>query len=74
MIYNNLKILDSVWYNKFGIIKARDLITNEIKIYMGEGEGLDEQTDIYHIVSFGTKYTPDSFRQLIKWLEVDSGE
>ena len=68
MEYNNLEILDALWYGKLGIIKARDKVTNEIKIYIGEGDGLDIQTDIYHIVSFGTKYTPESFKKLIDWL------
>lgn len=74
MEYNNLKILDSIWYGKLGIIKAKDKITNETKIYIGEGEGLDVQTDIYRIVSFGTKHTPESFNQLIDWLEASNAQ
>lgn len=68
MEYNNLEILDTLWYGKLGIIKAIDKTTNEAKIFIGEGFGEDEQTDIYHIVSFGTKYTPESFGELINWL------
>lgn len=67
----NLEILNTIWYGKLGIIKARDKTTNEIKIYIGEGEGEDERTDIYKIVSFGTKYTPESFRELINVLVGD---
>lgn len=72
MEYSNLEILDTLWYGKLGIVKARDKTTNEAKIFISEGFGEDEQTDIYHIVSFGTKYTPESFGELIKWLEVDN--
>lgn len=74
MGYSNLEILDTLWYGKLGIIKARDKTTNETKIYIGEGEGLDVQTDIYHIVSFGTKYTPESFNQLVDWLEASNAQ
>lgn len=68
MSFNNLEILDTLWYGKLGIVKARDKTTNEAKIFIGEGFGEDEQTDIYYIVSFGTKYTPESFGELINWL------
>lgn len=70
----NLELLDVVWFNKLGIVKTRDKISNEIKFYIGEGLGFNEEIDIQHIMDMGTKYTPESFRELIKWLEVDNAQ
>ncbi len=71
MQYNNLEILQTRWYNRLGIIKTKDITTNEIKIFIGEGYGFDEQQDIKHIIDWGTKYTIDSFKELTSWLEAD---
>lgn len=71
MIVNNIEIIDHIWYNGIlGIIKGKDLITNEIKFYIGIGTGNSQIEDIKHIVFFGTKYTPESFKSLLNWLEV----
>lgn len=74
MIHNNQEVLDAKWFQKLGVIKTKDTTTNEIKFYIGEGYGVSEEEDIKHIIDWGTKYTPDSFRQLIKWLEVDNAQ
>lgn len=66
---DNLEVMATKWYGKVGIIKAKDKITNEIKIYIGEGWGLDEQQDIQNVLAWGTKYTPESFKELVDWLE-----
>lgn len=71
---DNLEVMATKWYNKLGIIKAKDKITNEIKIYIGEGWGFDEKQDIQHILAWGTKYTTEDFKELIKWLEVDNAD
>lgn len=69
MIHNDQQLLDAIWYNFLGVIKTKDTITNETKFYIGLGLGISEEEDIKHIIDYGTKYTPESFRQLIKWLE-----
>lgn len=71
MIINNIEILDEIWYNGIlGIIKGKDSITNEIKFYVGLGTGISQKEDIKKIVRFGTKYTPESFKSLLNWLEI----
>ena len=74
MIHNNQKVLDAIWFNLLGIIKTKDTTTNEIKFYIGEGLGINEGDDIKHIIDYGIKHTPESFKELIKWLEVDNAQ
>lgn len=48
-----------------GIIKARDVVTNEIFIYIGVGQGISEEADIAHILAYGTKYELEVFKSMI---------
>lgn len=66
MKIDNIEICDVIWFDTFGIIKGKDVITNEIKIYMGQGYGFSEKDDIQKIVSLGIKHNPDEFIKLIK--------
>lgn len=70
----NIKVVDAIWYDGvFGVIKTIDTITNETKIYMGaalHSSMISEEAAIIQIVNMGTKYSPQDFENLLKWLEV----
>ena len=71
MTINDIEIIDHIWYNGIlGIVKGKDLITNEIKFYIGISMLNNVELDIKNIVNFGTKYTPESFKSLLNWLEI----
>ena len=70
----NIKVVDAIWYDgTFGVIKTIDTTTNETKIYMGAAlhpAMISEEASIIQIVKMGTKYSPQDFENLLKWLEV----
>ena len=68
MIVGNIVVLDTIWYDRLGIVKGKDLITDEIKFYIGCCLGISEKFDINYIVKNGTKYTSESFKILTEWL------
>jgi len=67
MKVNNIKILSTIWFDRFGFIKGKDIATKEIKFYAGIGKGENEKEDIEYIVLMGTKYTEEDFMALTKW-------
>ena len=71
MIHNDQKVIGDIWFQKFGIIKTKDLITGETKFYLGLGSGNNVEVDIAHIIDYGAKYMPEDFKRLLKWLEVE---
>jgi len=63
---NNIKVLDTMWFNDtIGIVKCLDKITNKTKFYIGKGDGLDEQADILHIISHGSKFDVNYLRSFL---------
>lgn len=57
-----MEIIKANWYTTMskkctGIIKARDILTNEIHYYIGVGDGESEEADIAKIIAYGTKLT-----------------
>lgn len=65
----DLEILDHIWYGDLGFVKALDTITGEIKFYIGAHLGYTIKEDIRYIVQMGTKYTIESFKNLLNWIE-----
>jgi len=71
MIYNNLQILEKYWFSQLanskiiGIIKCKDMITKEIKIYIGLALGNDEIRDIKFILDYGSKIDKEVFKILL---------
>ena len=71
MRINNIEVLDSRWFDQnfpnrcMGIIKARDTVTDELKFYIGCGRGVDPCLDTNLIVRHGTKYTRQTFAELL---------
>ena len=68
-----MKVLKVLWVGNFGvnilgIIKAQDVVTEEIKFYIGTGKGISEQEDIASILAGGQKYTKDQFKNIYKEL------
>lgn len=68
-----MKVLKVLWIgnfgeNKLGIIKTQDVVTEEIKFYIGTGKGICEQEDIALILAGGQKYTKDQFKDIYKEL------
>ena len=69
---DNIKVMDRVWLaGTVGVIKAKDTITNEIKIYIGRGLGESEQEDIKDIILLGTKTSVEDIQKLAKWASSD---
>ena len=72
-----MEVQDAIWFgylgcNTFGIIKAKDTLTNNINFYIGAGQGLSEKEDIHNIMAYGTKYTQEQFIEFFKrFLEVE---
>ena len=61
-----MEIIKANWYTTMskkctGIIKARDILTNEIHYYIGVGDGEPEEADIAKIIAYGTKLTESEF-------------
>lgn len=48
-----------------GFIKARDVLTDEVFIYVGVGDGVSEQADIAKILAMGNKYEVETFLHMI---------
>ncbi len=58
----NLKILNSVWFTEMGstrpigIILCEDLVTKEVKSFIGTGDGFSQQMDQNSIDEKGAKF------------------
>lgn len=68
---DDVKVLKVLWIGNFGvnilgIIKTQDILTQEVKIYIGTGKGICEQEDIALILAGGQKYTEAQFKNLFK--------
>ena len=69
---DNIKVMDVVWLDgAAGAVKAKDTITNEIKIYIGIALCESEQEDIRGIIEWGTKYKPEDIQRLAEWASSD---
>jgi len=54
-------ILDVLWLNgAIGIVVVETQPIKEIKFYIGEGKGVNEEYDMRFIASWGTPVHPDS--------------
>lgn len=67
---DNIKVIDAIWFDTLGVVKAIDTITNETKFYLGNAYPtlISEAAAITQIVQMGTKYMPEQFETLVKWL------
>ena len=67
---NNVECISVEWFNQVGIVKGKDLITNEINLYIGFCSifEVSEIDCIKHIMKLGVKINPDIFQQRIKEL------
>lgn len=69
---NTMTVLDTIWFTNittkkvFGIVKAEDPTTKEIKFYIGEGKGGCEKTDKQYIIDWGTKIKPENMLDFFK--------
>ena len=69
-----MEFLDALWFDAprggtFGLVKARDPATGEIKYYMGPAAGAaSERDDANYVIAWGTKMTPERRKHLIAWL------
>lgn len=75
MEYNGVKVIRDIWltnpyvddwcWNRdviVGILKTKDLVSNNIHYYVGQCSGKDIKEDMKAILSFGTKYTEEYFK------------
>lgn len=61
-----MEVIKANWYTTCsekcaGIIKARDVLTDEIHYYIGVGDGKSEEADIAKVLAYGTKFTESEF-------------
>lgn len=75
MEIDNLIVIEKVWHTTndgvIGIIKCRDNITNQIKVYVGIGGGSDEKADIEKIVKFGSPVYKRELELLMRDIEYE---
>ncbi len=66
---NNLKILDSIWFNNstgtFGLVLTEDEVTGERKIFGGVASGTDQKHDEQSILSWGNKINVGMLQHLL---------
>lgn len=58
-IYN---VVESVWYNKIGIVTVIDDFGNQ-KMYIGLGDGFNQEDDEQLIASYGTPFYLQIFQK-----------
>lgn len=69
----SIKPIQVFWFTQvmktFGIVIARDTVTNEIKVYIGSGSGVFEESDILRILEYGTKVSPQFFKDITAFID-----
>ena len=55
-------VIESVWYNKIGIVTVVDDFGNQ-KMYIGLGDGFNQEDDEQLIASYGTPFYPQIFQK-----------
>lgn len=65
------RIIDSVWFNLVGIVKVQDPITNEIKFYIGQGNGANQEKDEEFIANWGSPFQMEMFKAFFEKQEVN---
>lgn len=66
--HGNLEIIKVEWLNSssvIGVVKCKDKITEEIKYYVKDCQGLNLEKDIKHIIDFGCKVTQQRIKELL---------
>ena len=62
------KILETFWISgaeTIGIVAIKNDM-DEIKFYIGKGQGLDSDIDIQRIIDYGAKVNPDTVKQFFE--------
>lgn len=83
--YGNLEIFRTEWFGgkkQVGIIFTKDIITKEIKVFVGAATGYDMNEDIFSIIDFGAKmnghYAAGYFKGLSTYIgtlvDIDNGQ
>ena len=67
-VFDNIEVIEDIWFGPLGIVKAIDTLTEEIKFYIGLGDCDTYSKDVEKIVKLGTKYDRTSFKKLVSWL------
>ena len=68
---SDLEILDLVWFNRVGMIKTRNPVTQEIAVYVGIGDGVSEREDIDNILRWGTKLTDNNLFVMFRFFDTE---
>lgn len=55
-------VVESVWYNKIGIVTVVDDFGNQ-KMYIGLGDGFNQEDDEQQIAAYGTSFYPEIFQK-----------
>lgn len=59
-----MKIIEALWFDKIGIILAKDDVTDKYKSYIGIGEGSDEEADTKYISQHGKPFPTNAALEL----------
>lgn len=54
-----MKVLDVRWFNAVGVVRTLDVLDN-IRYYIGIGDGLDEEVDKQFIADWGSYFPKDA--------------
>lgn len=60
------QIMDSYWFNTIGLVKVRTSI-GEVKYYIGQGKGFNQQEDEQLIAETGMPVAPNHLKAFFQW-------
>lgn len=66
-----MKVLNATWYSPtngtgaiIGIVQVQ--VDDEVKWYIGFGQGRDERADIQSIIRHGSRFYPEIFKRFLR--------
>ena len=63
---DGVQVVDSYWFNTIGLIKIRTE-TGELKYYIGQGKGHNQQEDEQIIATTGMPVAPKHLKLFFEW-------
>lgn len=51
-----MKLLGVEWFNKVGIVRCEGDLPGDIRYYIKDIDGFNEEYDIIHIMNYGAKF------------------
>ena len=60
MKINGMNLLDVMWFNRVGIVRCEGELPGDIRYYIKEVAGYNEDVDTEEIMSWGSKFPRDA--------------